>query len=73
MKLIFIKWSWKFHKIKIEDGTEIASSVIKYLRYKKGVNITLCSDTPTGSGLGTSGSLTVNLVNLMYNLKGLKN
>lgn len=63
----------KFHKIKIEEGTEIASSVIKYLRYKKGVNITLCSDTPTGSGLGTSGALTVNLVNLMYNLKGLKN
>jgi len=63
----------KFNKIEIEDGTEIASSVIKYLKYKKGINIVLCSDAPTGSGLGTSGALTVNLVNLIYNLQGLKN
>lgn len=63
----------KFHKIEIEDGTEIASSVIKYLRYKKGINVVLCSDAPTGSGLGTSGALTVNLVNMIHNLKGIKN
>ena len=62
----------KFHRIEIEDGTEIASSVIKYLQYKKGINIVLSSDAPTGSGLGTSGALTVNLVNIIYNLKDLK-
>lgn len=59
----------KFEKIQIEDGTEIAASVIKYLKYKSGINVMLCSDVPAGSGLGASSSLAVNLVNTIKTLE----
>ena len=61
-----------FEKIEHEDGTEIASSVIKKLNYRNGINIILSSDIPAGSGLGASSSLAVNLVNIISELKGLK-
>lgn len=61
-----------FQKLIIQDGTEIAISVIKFLKYKKGVNIILCSDVPAGSGLGASSSLAVNLVHTISALKGEK-
>jgi len=60
----------KYDKIQIQDGTEIASSVIKYFKFKKGVNIILSSDVPAGSGLGASSSLAVNLVNVISHLNG---
>lgn len=59
----------KYSKIEIQDGTEIASSVIKYMKFKTGINVILCSDVPAGSGLGSSGSLAVNLVNVISFLK----
>lgn len=61
-----------FEKLIIQDGTEIATSVIKFLKYKKGVNVVLCSDVPAGSGLGASSSLAVNLVHTISTLKGEK-
>lgn len=60
----------KYDQIQIQDGTEIASSVIKYFKFKKGVNVILSSDVPAGSGLGASSSLAVNLVNVISHLKG---
>ena len=59
----------KYSKIEIQDGTEIASSVIKYMKFKTGINVILCSDVPAGSGLGSSSSLAVNLVNMISFLK----
>ena len=61
-----------FEKIRIEDGTEIASAVTKFLNYKSGINVILASDAPAGSGLGASSSLAVNLVNTIQTLKGKK-
>lgn len=58
-----------FNKIAIEDGTEIASSVIKYFKYKNGLNVILFSDVTAGSGLGASSSLAVNLVNTISHIK----
>jgi len=62
----------KFENIEIQDGTEIASSVIKSMKFKKGINVILCSDVPAGSGLGASSSLAVNLVNTISSLQGKK-
>jgi len=53
-------------------GSEIATSVIKYLHYQKGLNVLICSDAPPGSGLGASGSLAVNLVKSISTLQGKK-
>ncbi len=49
--------------IEIEDGNEISSAIIKFLNYKNGLDVILCSDVPGGSGLGASSSLAVNLIN----------
>lgn len=59
----------KFSKIEIEDGTEIISSVVKFLKYKQGIDVVLFSDVPAGSGLGASSSLAVNLVNTLSKMK----
>lgn len=53
------------NKIKIKEGTEIATATTKYFNYKKGINIILCSDVPGGSGMGASSSLAVNLTNVL--------
>jgi D-glycero-alpha-D-manno-heptose-7-phosphate kinase len=61
--------STSLQQIEIEDGTEIASSIIKFLNYEHGSNVILCSDAPPGSGLGSSSSLAVNLVNVITKLQ----
>ena len=62
----------RFNKIEIEDGTEISSAIIKYLNYKDGLDVILCSDVPAGSGLGASSSLAVNLINTLNFINGKK-
>ncbi|WP_148702301.1 D-glycero-D-manno-heptose 7-phosphate kinase [Nitrosopumilus piranensis] len=62
----------KYSKIKIETGSELAVAVIKYLKFKQGVNVIVASDVPGGSGLGGSGSLTVNLVYTIHKIKQKK-
>lgn len=62
----------EFKKIEIEDGIEIAASIVKFLKFKEGVDIVLHSDVPAGSGLGASSSLAVNLVNTLLYLQKKK-
>jgi D-glycero-alpha-D-manno-heptose-7-phosphate kinase len=61
-----------FKKIEIEDGTEISSAIVKFLNYKDGLDVILCSDVPGGSGLGASSSLAVNLINTINFMNGKK-
>jgi len=56
-------------KLQPTKGTELPIAIIKFLKYKKGLNLTLSSDVPPQSGLGSSSSLAVNLVNVVCNLK----
>ena len=58
-----------YEKLKPQPGTELAVSFLKFLKYKKGLNIMISSDVPPKSGLGSSSSLAVNLVNIISTLK----
>ena len=49
-------------------GTELASSTIKHLNSKSGIDLMLASDVEPASGLGSSSALTVNLVNTVATL-----
>ena len=54
------------------SSEEISSSIIKFLNYKDGLDVILCSDVPGGSGLGASSSLAVNLINTINFMDGKK-
>jgi D-glycero-alpha-D-manno-heptose-7-phosphate kinase len=62
----------KISKLRAKKGTELPVSIIKFLNYKKGMNLILSSDVPPRSGLGSSSSLAVNLINVVSFLKGSK-
>ena len=62
----------KINNISSKSGMELPIAVLKFLKYKKGLNLILSSDVPPKSGLGSSSSIAVNLVNVMYHLKGSK-
>jgi D-glycero-alpha-D-manno-heptose-7-phosphate kinase len=62
----------KMNKLRAKKGTELPVSIIKFLNYKKGINLMLSSDVPPRSGLGSSSSLAVNLINVISFLKGSK-
>ena len=53
-------------------GTEFPIGFINYLQYKKGINIMISSDVPPSSGLGSSSSLAVNIVNVLSKLQEKK-
>ncbi len=49
----------------------IVRAVLKYLKINRGVEITSVADIPAGTGLGSSGSFTVGLLNALYAYKGI--
>ena len=59
----------KFENLVPRQGTEFPVAFIRYLKYKKGLNVMLFSDVTAGSGLSTSNSLAINLVNILIHLK----
>jgi D-glycero-alpha-D-manno-heptose-7-phosphate kinase len=61
-----------YNKLGMVHGTEIAVSAVKYFKYKMGADFLICSDVPPGSGLGASSTLTVNCINTISKLMGLK-
>jgi len=65
-----VPMSWD--KLQPKKGTELPVAIIKHLKFKKGINLMLSSDVPPRSGLGSSSSLAVNLVNVISKMKGMK-
>ncbi|MGQ9611070.1 MAG: GHMP family kinase ATP-binding protein [bacterium] len=50
---------------------ELVREAMRLVRIEKGVEITTISDVPAGTGLGSSSSLTVGLLNALYAYKGI--
>lgn len=62
----------RIDKIPYRSGIELPIAILKFLKYKNGLNLILTSEVPTQSGLGSSSSIAVNLVNVIHHLNGLK-
>ncbi len=58
-----------FYSLKFGEGFDIPSAVIKHYRIYHGFDLFMASEIPPGSGLGSSGAVTVNMVNLCSTLK----
>ncbi len=58
-----------FYSLKFGEGFDIPSAVIKHFRLYHGFDLFTASEIPPGSGLGSSGAVTVNMVRLCSKLK----
>ncbi len=58
-----------FYSLKFGEGFDIPSAVIKHFRLYHGFDLFTASEIPPGSGLGSSGAVTVNMVHLCSKLK----
>lgn len=58
-----------FYSLKFGKGFDIPSAVIKHYRLYHGFDLFTASEIPPGSGLGSSGTVTVNMVKLCSKLK----
>ncbi|MFY9493275.1 MAG: galactokinase [Minisyncoccia bacterium] len=64
----------KFESVDIVDEVEhtIGREALKLAGVKKAVSIYFHADTPMGTGLGSSGSCAVGLLNVLWNFKGVQ-
>ncbi len=62
----------KFKNLVPRKGTEFPVGFIQYLKYKQGINMMISSDVAPHSGLGSSSSLAVNIVNIISTLQKKK-
>ena len=58
----------RYKDLTLQPNSLLPVAVIKFFKYKSGLNLMISSDVPPGSGLGSSSSLAVNLVNVFSNL-----
>ena len=63
----------KYSSTKMLQGHEIIIVGLKYLKFKKGIDMYLSTDVEPNSGLGASSSLTTNFVNVISHIQGKKN
>ena len=58
-----------FYQLQFGEGFDIPVAVIRHFRINSGFDIFMASEVPPGSGLGSSGAVTVNLIKLCSSLK----
>jgi D-glycero-alpha-D-manno-heptose-7-phosphate kinase len=58
-----------FYDLKFGEGFDIPTAVIKHFNIQRGMNLFLASEVPPGTGLGSSGALAVNTVNILNHLE----
>lgn len=58
-----------FYSLRFGEGFDIPSAVIKHYRIYHGFDLFMASEIPPGSGLGSSGAVTVNMVRLCSHIK----
>jgi D-glycero-alpha-D-manno-heptose-7-phosphate kinase len=61
-----------FKKLELIQGHEIIVTLLKEMKFNKGIDMFFCSDVRPGSGLGASSSLATNLVNVLLILQNKK-
>ena len=61
-----------FYDLKYGEGLDIPVAVLKHFNVQRGMNLFMASEVPPGTGLGSSGAVTVNIVNVINKLESLK-
>lgn len=61
-----------YHRLKYGEGLDIPMAVLKHFNVQRGMNIFMASEIPPGTGLGSSGAVTVNMINIINTLEHLK-
>ncbi len=61
-----------FYDLKLGKGLDIPVAVLKHFNVQRGLNLFMASEIPPGTGLGSSGAVTVNIINIINELERLK-
>jgi D-glycero-alpha-D-manno-heptose-7-phosphate kinase len=61
-----------FYDLKLGKGLDIPVAVLKHFNVQRGMNLFMASEIPPGTGLGSSGAVTVNIINVINELERLK-
>ncbi len=61
-----------FYDLKLGKGLDIPVAVLKHFNVQRGLNLFMASEIPPGTGLGSSGAVTVNIINIINELEKLK-
>ena len=61
-----------FYELKYGEGLDIPVAVLKHFNVQRGLNLFMASEIPPGTGLGSSGAVTVNIINTINHLERLK-
>jgi D-glycero-alpha-D-manno-heptose-7-phosphate kinase len=60
------------YHLKFGEGLDIPVAVLKHFDVQRGLNIFMASEIPPATGLGSSGAVTVNMINTINALERLK-
>ena len=60
------------YSLKYGEGLDIPVAVLKHLHVQRGLNLLMASEVPPGTGLGSSGAVTVNIINTINHLEHMK-